>query len=168
METKSKYKILIVDDDADVIDVIDSILKKAGYDVYSASNKKEGLAELGRVKPDLAILDVMMTSRFEGFEMAREMLDTPEYMDIPILIQSSIEVQETYNPNLREAAREMRRVPNFRALEVLLIRNSEDGTAGVDYKAEDGKSYWFRVKGFIRKPVDGKVIVPEIRKHLEE
>jgi len=156
-----------VDDDVDVISIMETILKKEGYEVDTAVNKKEGLARLRNNKPDLAILDVIMTTRYEGFEMAREILDNPEFSDIPFLIQSSIEILETANPNVRDMAREFRRVPNLKGMQVLLIRNINDGSAGVDYKDEEGNTHWFSVRGFIRKPVDAQKVKEESRKHLK-
>lgn len=164
METKKK--ILIVDDDIDVITAIETILTKAGYEVFSAMNKKEGIEMLRSVKPNLAILDVMMTTHFEGFELAQEILNNPDFKDIPFLMQSSIEILMTSNASIQAMAREYRQDPNFKDLQVLLLKNISDGTAGIDYKGEDGKSHWFTVKGFIRKPVDAQKILPEIAKHI--
>ena len=149
-------KILIVDDDIDIVTVIETILTKEGYEVHSAMDKKEGLEKLRNVKPDLAILDVMMTKQYEGFEMAMEMLNNPEFKDIPFIIQSSIDIMETTNPNVQEMARELRKVPKIKAMQVLLIKNVNDGSAGIDYRAEDGNSYWFPVRGFLKKPVETK------------
>jgi CheY-like chemotaxis protein len=164
METKKK--ILIVDDDIDVITAIETILTKQGYEVHSAMNKKEGIEILRKEKPNLAILDVMMTSHFEGFELAEEILNNPEFKDIPFLMQSSIDILMTSNASIQTVAREFRQDPNFKDLQVLLIKNISDGSAGIDYKAEDGESHWFPVKGFIRKPVDASRILPEIEKHI--
>lgn len=164
METKKK--ILIVDDDIDIITVIETILEKGGYEVYSAMNKQEGLEKLRSIRPDLAILDVMMTTQYEGFELAQEMLSNREFTDIPFLIHSSIDIIETSNPNVREMASELRRVPELKTTQVLLIKNVIDGSAGIDYMAEDGNSHWFPVRGFIKKPVDTQKILPEIGKHI--
>ena len=164
---ESKKKILIVDDDIDVITVIETILTKHGYEVHSAMSKKEGLEMLRSVKPNLAILDVMMTTHFEGFELAQEILKNQEFKDIPILIQSSIEVLMTSNASMQTVAREYRQDPNFKDLQVLLLKSNYDGSAGIDYKAEDGQSHWFPVKGFIRKPVDASKLLPEIEKHIK-
>ena len=164
METKKK--ILIVDDDIDVITIIETILTKEGYQVFSAMNKKDGVEKLRTVNPDLAILDVMMTTHYEGFELAQEMLTNPEFKDIPFLIQSSIDILVTSKSSVQQMAREYRENPDFKDLQVLLFKNIADGTAGIDYKAENGKSYWFPVKGFIRKPVDAQKILPEIKKHI--
>lgn len=165
METKKK--ILIVDDDIDIITVIETILEKEGYEVHSAMNKKEGLEKLRKIKPDLAILDVMMTTQYEGFEMAQEMLSDPAFKDIPFLIHSSIEIIETSNPNIQEMARELRKVPKLKAVQVLLLNNADNGSAGIDYRAEDGKTTWFPVRGFIKKPVEAQKLLPEIRKYVK-
>jgi len=163
---EAKKKILIVDDDIDVITAIETILTKQGYEVFSAMNKKEGLEMLRKIKPNLAILDVMMTTHYEGFELAQEMLKNPEFKDIPFLMQSSIEILMTSNASIQAMAREYRQNPEFKDLQVLLLKNISDGTAGIDYKGDDGKSHWFPVKGFIRKPVDAQKIIPEIEKHI--
>jgi CheY-like chemotaxis protein len=76
METK---KILIVDDDIDIITVVKAILSKEGYNVISASDKIEGFKLAYKEKPDMAILDVMMTTQYEGFELAKEFSENPEF-----------------------------------------------------------------------------------------
>lgn len=163
---ENKKKILIVDDDIDVITVLEAILTKEGYEVHSAMNKKEGIQKLRSIKPDLAILDVMMTTQYEGFELAQQILQSDEFKSIPFLMQSSIDILMTNKPAIQEMAREFRKDPNFKDLQVILIKNIEDGTAGIDYKGEDGASHFFPVRGFIRKPVDAHKILPEIAKHI--
>lgn len=165
METKKK--ILIVDDDIDVITIIETILTKEGYEVFSAMSKKEGIEKLRSIKPNLAILDVMMTTYYEGFELAQEMLNNPDFKDIPFLIQSSIDILVTSKSSVQQMAREYRENPDFKDFQVLLFKNISDGTAGIDYKAENGKSHWFPVKGFIRKPVEAKKILMEIEKFIK-
>jgi len=164
METRKK--ILVVDDDIDVITVLKTILTKEGYEVIYAVSKEEGIEKLRKGKPNLVILDVMMTTHFEGFDMAREMLSNPEFANVPFLIQSSIDILVTSKASVQEMAREYRKDPNFKDLQVILLKNISDGTAGIDYKGEDGKTYWFPVRGFIRKPVDATKILEEIKKHI--
>ncbi len=159
-------KVLIVEDDIDVITVMKTILTKEGYEVITAMSKNEGLEKLRSEKPDLAILDVMMTTHYEGFELAQEMLNNPEFKDVPFLIQSSIDVLVTSKASVQEMAREFRKDPNFKDLQVLLVKNITDGSAGIDYKDEDGKNHWFPVHGFIRKPVEAKKVLEEINKHI--
>lgn len=161
-----KRKILIVDDDVDIINVLETILTKEGYDVVSANNKKEGFEMMKSEKPDLAILDVMMTTHFEGFEMAREILETPEFKNLPFLIQTSIDILTTTKASVQDMAREFRKDPNYKDLQVLLVKNVTDGSAGIDYRTESGESVWFPVHGFVRKPVDASRILPEVKRLL--
>ena len=163
---KTSKKILIVDDDVDIISVLQTILTKEGYTVVTAMSKKEGIEKMLSEKPDLAILDVMMTTHYEGFELAQEILKNPVLSSIPFLIQTSIDVLVTTKASVQEMAREFRKDAGFKELHVLLIKNVTDGTAGIDYKGDDGKSYWFPVKGFLRKPVDAKKVLPEIAKYI--
>jgi CheY-like chemotaxis protein len=163
MEAK---KILIVDDDIDVITVIETILRKEGYVVISANDKIEGMKKIKEEKPDLAILDVMMTTHYEGFELAKEIIDDPELNKIPILMQTSIDILTTTKPDVQAMAREFRKNPGFKDLHVILVKDINTGKSGVDYLSEEGYSIWFPVDGFIRKPIDSKKILPELKRIL--
>jgi CheY-like chemotaxis protein len=85
-----KFKILIVDDDPDLTEVLKVILTKANYTVLTAPNKKVGMEQVQAEKPSLIILDVMMSTWQDGFEMSRELKNDPEFKHIPILILTSI------------------------------------------------------------------------------
>jgi two-component system alkaline phosphatase synthesis response regulator PhoP len=80
-----KIKILLVDDDADLVIAVGTILKNNNFDVVTAYNKKEGLEKLLTEKPDLAILDVMMEETHDGFDLARDIRKIPEYEKLPSL-----------------------------------------------------------------------------------
>jgi len=164
MESK---KILIVDDDIDVITIIETILRKEGFNVISATNKVEGMQKIKEEKPDLAILDVMMTTHYEGFELAKELTDDPNLKKMPVLMQTSIDILTTTKPDVQSMAREFRKNQGFKELHVLLVKDINTGKAGVDYLSEDGNSIWFPVDGFLRKPVDANKVVPEIKKILK-
>ncbi len=159
-------KILLVDDDEDILLTLKTILTSKGYQVITACNSKEGIEMLRNEKPDLAILDVMMTTPYEGFELARQMLSSDEFKDIPFLIQSSIDILMTSKSSVQEMAREYRKNPDFKDLRVILVKNVVDNTAGIDYMDEQGNSHWFPVKGFVRKPIDAEKILYEIEKHI--
>jgi two-component system phosphate regulon response regulator PhoB/two-component system alkaline phosphatase synthesis response regulator PhoP/two-component system response regulator VicR len=163
-----KAKILVVDDDIDVINVLEPILSHEGYEVFTAYNKQEGLEIARRERPDLAILDVMMTTQYEGFELAMEFINDPELRGISTLMETSIEVLMTTKPSVQAMAREFRNDPNYKELQVILIRDIVTGNAGVDYRAEDGRSVWVPVDGFIRKPVDRSRLLPEIERILSK
>lgn len=79
-------KIIMVDDDPDYIEVVRTILENEEYVVITAGNKTEGLQKIRAEKPDLVILDVMMHSWQDGFEMSRQIKKDPQLNNIPILM----------------------------------------------------------------------------------
>jgi len=155
-----KAKILIVDDDVDVINVLQTILENENYTVITANDKTEGLKKAKEEKPDLAILDVMMTTQYEGFEMAKELKENKMFSNMPIIMQTSIEIIETTKSSVQDMAREFRQDPKYTELQVILLKDIVTGNAGIDYRAEDGKSIWLPVNGFLRKPVDSSKLLP--------
>lgn len=71
------YKILIVDDEEDLLEMVSYNLKKEGFNVYSAKNGKEGLKVAGDILPDLILLDVMMPE-MDGIEACLEIRSQPK------------------------------------------------------------------------------------------
>jgi DNA-binding response OmpR family regulator len=67
-------KILVVDDDPDILDAITMILESQGYQVSTARDGIEGLATLKAENPDLMILDLMMP-KMDGFAVCKELQD---------------------------------------------------------------------------------------------
>ena len=163
MNTK---KILIVDDEADIISALSTILEHEGYKVITSNHKEEGLKLAKAAEPDLAILDVMMATHYEGFELAKDLVNDPECKNMPILLHTSIEVFITSDASVGEMASEFRQDPNFRELQVILIKDTVSGKAGIDYRTEDGKSVWVPVSGFLKKPVDPKKLLQEVKSLL--
>ncbi|TAE42424.1 MAG: DNA-binding response regulator [Sphingobacteriales bacterium] len=74
----TKPVILIVDDEPDILELIEYNLKKEGYQVYTASNGQQAVAEAKKVIPDLIILDIMMP-KMDGIEACRMMRAMPEF-----------------------------------------------------------------------------------------
>lgn len=66
-------KVLIVDDDPDIVEAGKLILEKEGYEVGSASNREEGMTAIEGQQPDLVILDVMMEQPDDGIAMAQKL-----------------------------------------------------------------------------------------------
>ncbi|HRZ87817.1 MAG TPA: response regulator [bacterium] len=89
-------KILIIDDDPDIVEAMKMPLESHGYEVVSASSGQEGLSTLVKESPDLIILDVMMESTTEGFQVAYAIRsDAPgsayaKFRKIPILMVTAI------------------------------------------------------------------------------
>ena len=74
----SKPKILIVDDEPDILELIEYNLKKEGYQVFTASNGQEGVQVARKTTPDLIILDIMMP-KMDGIEACRILRAMPEF-----------------------------------------------------------------------------------------
>jgi two-component system, OmpR family, alkaline phosphatase synthesis response regulator PhoP len=74
----AKHKILIVDDEPDILELIEYNLKKEGYQVFTATNGQEAVIEAKRVLPDLIILDIMMP-KMDGIEACRILRSMPEF-----------------------------------------------------------------------------------------
>lgn len=81
-------KILIVDDDPDMVEAGRIVLEAGGYEVISAGNVPNGLEALEEVQPDLLILDVMMEEVDDGLVMARQI--RRQGRDLPILMLTSV------------------------------------------------------------------------------
>ncbi len=89
-------KILVIDDDPDIITAVQMVLESGGHEVLSAANGKQGLERVKADAPDLIILDVMMETHTEGFELALK-LHSPDpasewksFRNIPILMLTAI------------------------------------------------------------------------------
>jgi len=78
MSSTTKQKILIVDDEPDILELIEYNLKKEGYQVYTARNGQEAVTEAKRSLPDLIVLDIMMP-KMDGIEACRIMRTMPEF-----------------------------------------------------------------------------------------
>jgi DNA-binding response OmpR family regulator len=78
-----------VDDDPDIRDSLRIILEKNGYTVKTAANGREAMTVLKAELPDLMILDIMMATDTEGFDLAYELRDAPEFKNLPIIMLTS-------------------------------------------------------------------------------
>ena len=83
-------KVLMIDDDPEFVDAITNLLDAKGYEVHTASNGKDGVAKAKAENPDIILLDVMMTTKHEGFDTAREMHEDENIKDTPIIIMTGI------------------------------------------------------------------------------
>ena len=89
MDNKSK-RILIVDDDEDIVDSLTVMLESEGYEVIAARSGEQGMKLIEEQRPDLILLDVMMEKLTTGFHIAYELRRHPQHRSIPIIIISSI------------------------------------------------------------------------------
>ena len=83
-------KILVVDDDQSIVELLRALLSKHGYEVCIARDGKEGLAAARQEKPELIILDVMMPE-LDGFTVSGLLFQDPVMRLIPVLILTAKE-----------------------------------------------------------------------------
>jgi CheY-like chemotaxis protein len=132
-------KILIVDDDRDLVAAIKLVLEQRGFAVVGAFDAKSGLALAEAERPDLILLDVMMPSATEGFHFVWELRRRPDpyFVEVPVIIVSAIHGQT-----------ELRFYPD-----------ASDGT----YKSGE----FLPVQGFIDKPLDPEELIARVTRELE-
>lgn len=87
-------KILVVDDDPDFVLICRRILETEGYQVLEAASGSKALEVMRQEKPDLVLLDVMMTTLLEGVDISKELEADPALRDVPIVMISSIATSE--------------------------------------------------------------------------
>lgn len=83
-------KILIIEDDKDLIETMKLTLESRGHEVVPAYNGEEGLSVLKSTIPDIIILDVMMNRKTEGFDTSYKIREDKSLRSIPILMISAI------------------------------------------------------------------------------
>ena len=81
-------KVLIVDDEPNIVAALEFLLEKNGYQVQVAANGEEALAQLDDFSPDLVLLDVMVP-KMSGYEVCQRMRAQPKWRDIKIVMLSA-------------------------------------------------------------------------------
>ncbi len=82
--------ILIVDDDVDLVEALKVILESKGYEVITAHEGEKGYRLAMERRPDLIILDVMMKTMDQGFQVSYKLKHDPDLATIPILLLTSV------------------------------------------------------------------------------
>jgi DNA-binding response OmpR family regulator len=88
-KAKAKQRILVADDDPEILTLLSLRLKSRGYEVFEAIDGVTALEQARGNKPDLVILDVMMPQK-NGWEVARELKQDASTKDIGIIILTAI------------------------------------------------------------------------------
>jgi len=83
-------RILVVDDDRDFTKIARIILESNNYEVLTASNGDQALQVMRREKPDLVLLDIMMSYILDGLDVRREMAKDDRLRDIPVIMATSL------------------------------------------------------------------------------
>jgi len=83
-------KILIIDDDIDLVEALRLTLEGAGFEVIDAQEGAKGLQKVKDENPDLVILDVMMGTQDEGFHVAYQIRSSADSADLPIIMLTAV------------------------------------------------------------------------------
>lgn len=86
--SETPRKVLIVDDEPNIVTALDFLLKQSGYDVRQAANGAEALEQVEIYRPDVVLMDVMMPIK-SGFEVCQRMRERPELANIKIVMLSA-------------------------------------------------------------------------------
>ena len=78
-------RVLIVDDEPNILLSLQFLMKKAGYDVRTAKDGEQALAEVARDKPNLILLDVMMP-KLDGFSACQRIRSNPDWKDVRVIM----------------------------------------------------------------------------------
>lgn len=84
-ERDKKNKVLLVDDDKQILSSLRVYLELENYEVYTASNGLEAIKQIKECKPEIVVLDIMMPE-MDGFEVLEKMKAEKEYRDIPVIM----------------------------------------------------------------------------------
>jgi len=95
---EAKKKVLVIDDENDILLIIKSALHEEGYDVATANNGYDGLALAEDASPDLIILDIMMPE-MDGFEVLQQLKENEKTAQIPVVILTGLSSKD----KIREA-----------------------------------------------------------------
>ena len=90
MPNDKAKKILVVDDDPDIIDAVKTLLEAKGYQVADAMSGEKGFEKAKVFKPNLILLDVMMKTDSEGLETAMSLKNDATTKNMPVIIMTGI------------------------------------------------------------------------------
>jgi DNA-binding response OmpR family regulator len=130
MDTKT---VLLVDDDEDLNDINKTTLERAGFKVFTAANSAQAMLIATANPIDVAVLDVMMDTPTEGFELARAMRQNEKTNRIPLLMLTSVNT-----------------------------KNEEIGSF-VRFSDRDRDHTWLPVDRFLDKPIKSEDLVTIVR-----
>ncbi len=85
MDASPTIKVVCIEDEREMIDLVQLILTRRGYEVHGALGGREGLALIAAIKPDLVLLDLMMPD-MDGWEVYQQMKANEQMKSIPVIV----------------------------------------------------------------------------------
>lgn len=87
--TSETRKVVIIDDEEDVVEYLEALLDDHGFEVHTAMDSREGMKLVRKIKPHLVCLDVLMPGE-TGLSLFRKIKQTPELSEIPVIMISGM------------------------------------------------------------------------------
>src|SRR5215472_4779175 len=88
-----RRRVLIVDDDDSVTELLVDLLRREGYEIATATHGEDALALLPSFDPDIVVSDVVMPV-MDGIELCRRIKESPQTGNIPVLLVSGLRIEE--------------------------------------------------------------------------
>lgn len=114
----NKKKILLVEDDVFMLELLSDKLTKSGFEVSVAVDGEECLKTLQSLKPDLMLLDIVMP-KLDGLDVLRRMKNSPEFSQIPVIVLSNLGQKEEVERAMELGAKDYIVKANFTAGEIV-------------------------------------------------
>jgi DNA-binding response OmpR family regulator len=112
------YKVLVVEDDKFLRELIGQKLTKEKFQVIEAIDGEEGLKKLELEKPDIVLLDLIMPG-IDGFEVLRRVKQTPDLSDIPVVILSNLGQRDDVEKGIKLGAKDFLIKAHFTPKEII-------------------------------------------------
>jgi len=94
-DEKIRYKVMVVEDDYSLAELIIQELQESGFQVYYSKNGMEGIKKMEEVQPDALVLDIMLEdSRMDGWDIMKAMKDSEYLKNIPIVVSTALDEKE--------------------------------------------------------------------------
>ena len=94
-DEKVRYKVMVVEDDYSLAELIIQELQESGFQVYYSKNGMEGIRKMEEVQPDALVLDIMLEdSRMDGWDIMKAMKDSEYLKNIPIVVSTALDEKE--------------------------------------------------------------------------
>jgi two-component system cell cycle response regulator len=98
-----KAKILVVDDNEKNVELLEAVLLAAGYDVLKAYDGKQAIEAIGKERPDLLLLDIMMP-QLDGFQVCGMLRKDPQNSNLPIIMATAKDKESDIVQSLEKGA----------------------------------------------------------------
>lgn len=130
---QSSVKILLADDEPDILEILGFNLEKAGYFVYKANNGNEAITIAQKVQPDFFILDIMMPGK-TGIEVCNILRSNNQFKDKPIIILTALNDEQSHITGLEAGADDYISKPISPKILVSRVKALLRRTQNEDYK----------------------------------